>query len=300
MASEKYEGDFKQFQEDLLKSIRKVASGRDDTSNFSQDSQALIDPNDHPTPEDVDFKNFLLLMEKASKSNFDISQNHPKTKYTPLHFAVTRTMHKNEIRMLKLLQVLVSHGADVNKTSQDYAQFSPIHTACRRGLPSSVNWLIEQGANPEAKHLKNGLPYKSVRDYVDKALENPKSPVTLQRFEKIDEILTNHNLQKKGWGEILGDLLGSAVIMGYLTEAIGLVWGQEKDETTKSQLEDPGDQNHSYAKMHRMNLKISENQDFKKEEQPKNQQKLEIENNLNTMKQEDLEDTAQDGIFRVQ
>ncbi len=116
------------------------------------------------------FNHILLLIKEAKNVGYDLRLNDRKSKYTPIHFAVTKITLQNEKQMMRILQILLDNGADINKSSTDDGEFTPLHTAARRALPNTVAWLLEKGANKNVKDKKYGAPYKTALDYVNKSL----------------------------------------------------------------------------------------------------------------------------------
>jgi ankyrin repeat protein len=184
--------DFIEFQMQLLHAIRLVSQTSDDEIDDNE-------PKQYPT--DMDFTFFRLLVEEAQQLKFDLSLPEVKTKYTPIHFAMTRTSPNNEKRMLEVFKLLMKHGADVNKPSDDQGKFTPMHTACRRGLPNCVRYLLENGAQLETKHFKDGKMYKSALDYVNEAITSTKTPYQVkQRFFEIQTAIAEYQKKESNQG----------------------------------------------------------------------------------------------------
>lgn len=99
---------------------------------------------------------------------YDININDAKTKYTLLHFAITKATESNELEMLEIIKALKNAGCDINKTANDSLNNSPIHTACRRGLTHIVTWLIENGVDSNVKDKTGQMPI----DYIEKQISN--------------------------------------------------------------------------------------------------------------------------------
>lgn len=127
-----------------------------------------------------------LLLKEAKDNNYDINFNDPKTKYTPLHFAITKTTIANEQIALEIIEELKKAGADVNKAAQDLLHNTPIHTACRRALPSTVFWLIENGVDVNIQDTSDQTPL----DYVNKQISNQKDDMIKERLLDIRILLS--------------------------------------------------------------------------------------------------------------
>ncbi|MGQ3887554.1 ankyrin repeat domain-containing protein [Legionella sp. CNM-1927-20] len=117
---------------------------------------------------EVDFNGVYKLIKEAQKRNYDLNFNDPKTKYTPLHFAIARATDSNETDMLEIIKLLKDSGCDINKVAKDSYNNAPMHTACRRALPSIVIWLIENGVDKNVKNKTNQTPM----DYVNKQIKS--------------------------------------------------------------------------------------------------------------------------------
>src|SRR3990167_8310586 len=79
----------------------------------------------------ADINGVYMLINMAEREKYDINFDDPKTKYTPLHFAITKATEKNESEMLAIIKLLHKAGCDINKKANDTLGNTPIHTACR-------------------------------------------------------------------------------------------------------------------------------------------------------------------------
>jgi ankyrin repeat protein len=95
---------------------------------------------------EADIDEIEVLIDEANRNNYDLNQYDEKTKYTLLHFTVTKTTQQNEEEMMRVLQLLLKVGCDLNQPALDRLANTPIHSACRRGLPNLLEWLLRHGA----------------------------------------------------------------------------------------------------------------------------------------------------------
>jgi len=102
------------------------------------------------------------LLQEAENENYDLNINDPQSRFTFIHFAISRASNATELGMLDIIKALKSAGCDVNIPAQESFRHTPLHTASRRALPDIVVWLINNGANIEARDNthQTALDYK--------------------------------------------------------------------------------------------------------------------------------------------
>lgn len=131
-----------------------------------------------------DVQRVTELVAEAKEKGFNLNFNDPKTKYTPLHFAIVQTRLSHELDMLEILELLQKAGCDLNRAANDSLHNTPIHTACRRGLTSTVGWLIDNGANPNAKDTRGNSPLH----YIEKQAVTDADHMTEHAKERLEDI----------------------------------------------------------------------------------------------------------------
>ena len=96
------------------------------------------------------------VCELLLKNGSDLEERHPGTQYTALHYAAGGG-HQS------LLQLLISHKADVNSRSR--LEFTPLHMASQGGHLASVVTLLQAGADPLLPQVDGALPIHKAADH---------------------------------------------------------------------------------------------------------------------------------------
>ncbi|KTC83586.1 ankyrin repeat domain-containing protein [Legionella cincinnatiensis] len=118
---------------------------------------------------------------------------------TPLHWAILKCRVDTQDDMLEIIEQLYQTEIDLNKPSNDSKQYSPLHTAARRGLPLVVDWLLEHGADPMVKDTANKIPIHYVWSALNTKISNKndlhveKNQELIDRLIKVNELLNNCN-----------------------------------------------------------------------------------------------------------
>lgn len=136
-------------------------------------------------PRNLRIDDIIQLMDFAKEHKIDINRHDPKSKYTLLHYVITKTTESNQDVMVEILDLLFNAGADVNKRANDSIKNTPIHTAARRGLPAVVKWLIERGVNTIVLDANN----KSPLDHADVHRHSAKTK-RVESMAEVDQMLT--------------------------------------------------------------------------------------------------------------
>jgi len=87
----------------------------------------------------VDIVKYLL----DNNADTDMTGSFGDVNGTPLHFAAERGH-------FKVMDELLSHGANINLTDGTYDYFTVLHSACRNGKLDVVKYLLEHGADINA------------------------------------------------------------------------------------------------------------------------------------------------------
>lgn len=147
-------------------------------------------------------ENYLALcelMKQAKKHHYNLN-THNKHGYTFVNQVIIRNTPESEEYCIKILELLHEHGADLNMVSLDARRNAPLISACRRGMPKTVEWLLWHGANPLIKDQANGQENKSAREYIEDAIKYHQKNVAMSgeqsdislRLNRINDLLCQH------------------------------------------------------------------------------------------------------------
>lgn len=140
---------------------------------------------------DIEAINSMII--KAHNLNYSLASCDPKTKYSLLHFVVTKANKQNEQDMIKILDALVAGGADINQHAMDKSHCVPLHTAARRGLILITKWLLDHDVDRNIKDFKDGKPYQTALNYVEKSLVSPDAEKSkISKLQEIAALLRNY------------------------------------------------------------------------------------------------------------
>ncbi|MFD0714887.1 stalk domain-containing protein [Paenibacillus sp. GCM10027626] len=94
-----------------------------------------------------------------------------------------------------IIGLFIKHGMGIDKRSADYAGYTLLHNAVKKGLPQVVEFLLKEGANPAIKSESGSTPLElaefwreQVRFGYKDILEDAKAP-TVQDFDTIISLL---------------------------------------------------------------------------------------------------------------
>ena len=158
------------------------------------------------------------LINQGNMNHYKFNFVDPKSKYTLLHFAITKANRHNEKDMLEIIKMLNENGCAINKAAEDSLKNTPIHSACRRGLESILDWLIEKGVDTNIKDATNQTPI----DYLNKQINNAgrcRDKITQDRLIHCRNLLLNsrkNNVEKSYTIGRLG-LFATIVVGGLIT-----------------------------------------------------------------------------------
>jgi hypothetical protein len=139
---------------------------------------------------DADEINKLVISAKEQKYDLNTYTN---MQFTLLHFALTKTRAtKNEEKIMQIICSLHAGGADINKVADDQLHATPLHTACRRGLPAFTEWLLLNGANPDARDSTGKTPI----DYVNHVIHVKQQETSVLSIELNNLIATREIFAK--------------------------------------------------------------------------------------------------------
>lgn len=135
--------------------------------------------------KNMEHEHLHYYVEQLVADNYDLNVLHHKYKYSFIHLAIRHGQFDNQQEVMKILEILIKAGVDINQAAGDSLKATPLHTATRRGLPSLVTWLLSHGANPALLDQK----HKTSLNYVQEILQNSKED--RGRIVEISDILNN-------------------------------------------------------------------------------------------------------------
>jgi ankyrin repeat protein len=148
--------------------------------------------------QEINIENVRSIILEAQIKKIDLDV-HTNKRVTLLHWAVLKCHEHTQDEMLLIIKELFEAKIDLNKPSNDKAQYYPLHTASRRALPKIVEWLLLNGADPLAMDISK----KTSIEYVNKAIITLKmmqnsepldnDEMILSRLHEVKRILTHSN-----------------------------------------------------------------------------------------------------------
>jgi ankyrin repeat protein len=139
----------------------------------------------HKAIRECNINQVSFLIQIAKDNHYDLNSHDTKSKYTLLHFTITKTTEHNEKNMLTILQLLKDAGNDLNQHALDSLQNTPIHSASRRALPNILFWLLQNGAHKEVRDVRG----KTAMDYVEKQYQCQATDMNEHHKQKLKNVL---------------------------------------------------------------------------------------------------------------
>ncbi|MBL7480166.1 ankyrin repeat domain-containing protein [Legionella bononiensis] len=148
--------------------------------------------------QDINVEHVRSIVLEAKAKRIDLNV-HTIRRVTLLHWAILKCLEYTQDDMLLIIKELFEAKIDLNKPSNDKAQYYPLHTASRRTLPKIVQWLLDNGADPSVWDITK----KSPIDYVNRAILSKmvilhsdyadSGEMILNRLHEVKRILTHTN-----------------------------------------------------------------------------------------------------------